>query len=152
MVKTKRGAPHNGRRSHPKTILVPIDFSAASKEALRQALHLAGEGTRLMLLHVLAPSADAGRVAFNSAAAAKKGLLTFGRNHGADHDRAFHSLVRAGVPFQEILTTAHEHHAEMIVLGVNNSASLGGIELGHTVDRVSRYAHCPVLLVRESKG
>jgi nucleotide-binding universal stress UspA family protein len=152
VVKSKKPTQHNGRRRHPETILVPIDFSAASKEALRQALALAGDGTRVMLLHVLAPSTDPGRVGFTSAAAAKKGLLSFAKTHGVDHDHTLRSLVRAGVPFQEILATADQHKTEMIVLGVHDSAPLGGIELGHTVDRVSRYADCPVLLVRESKG
>ena len=59
--------------------------------------------------------------------------------------------MRTGAPFQEILAAAEENNIEMIVLGVNESGPLAGIELGHTIDRVLRYARCPVLLVRQSE-
>jgi hypothetical protein len=39
----------------------------------------------------------------------------------------------------------------MIIVGADRTSALDGTALGHTADRVSRYAHCPVLLVRETE-
>jgi len=37
---------------HPRTIIVPIDFSDVSRAALQVALRLAGDGATLYLLHI----------------------------------------------------------------------------------------------------
>ena len=85
-------------------------------------------------------------------AAAEASLTSFSKSDGLDHDHAVQPLVRIGTPFSEILAAAAENDVELIVLGVHDAAPLRGLALGHTAERVSRYAPCPVLLVRESRG
>lgn len=130
-----------------KTILVPIDFSDSSKQALRHAMGLTRHLSRILLVHVIAPSDSAA-----SAEPINEKLLTFARSCGLDHQSSPRALVRTGTPFQEILESATENAAELIVLGVRDSASSAGLGLGHTAERVSRYANCPVLLVRPDEN
>jgi nucleotide-binding universal stress UspA family protein len=60
-----------------------------------------------------------------------------------------HTHIRAGEPAAEIVTMAEEIEADLIAIG---SRGLGGIRralVGSVSDLVVRYAHCPVLVVRE---
>jgi nucleotide-binding universal stress UspA family protein len=131
---------------------VAIDFSPESRQALRQAFALAGDSSRIILLHVVAPTAsdntaEAARILEN----AREKLKEFcGKANGVSAPKSTQLEVRRGTPFREILECAKERAVEMIVLGVDGSFPLGGVALGHTADRVSRYASCPVLLVRQT--
>jgi nucleotide-binding universal stress UspA family protein len=133
----------------PTNILVPIDFSAASRNAFRQALHLGRDQSRFILLHVIPPTTEKGGKRSTVIASARRSLASFVRNEHARRVRSFRCDVRAGTPFQEILAAAQDNNVEIIVLGVDNLGPFGGLAVGHTADRVSRYAKCPVLLVRE---
>lgn len=140
-----------------KKILVPIDFSEISKEALAYAAFLAGQfGAEIILLHVtekapidylLGPGlmnhlvvpmmkqaeADLARVA---------GSLS--KTHGA-HPSA---VVRTGRPFEEICRAARTLSADLIVLTTHGYTGLKHVVLGSTAERVVRHADCPVLAVR----
>lgn len=140
----------DARKRHPGNILVPVDFSAISEKAFAQALSLAAKSSRIILLHVVSDRAGLGEDISSLIKTAKRSLLAFSRSSGVALDHSIQSLVRAGVPFQEILSAASESNVEMIVLGLHDSGPLAGVELGDTIERVSRYATCPVLLVRGS--
>ena len=61
------------------------------------------------------------------------------------------SYLRQGRPDREIVELAEEIGAGLIVMG---SRGLGGLKralMGSVSDSVVRYAHCPVLVVREEK-
>lgn len=149
VTKAVRKSTRSRTSTSPRSILVPIDFSVASKNALRHALDLSGNASRIILLHVIAPSAEAHRDVSGLVDSARKSLYLFGKSEVLLRDRSVRSLVRTGTPFHEILAAAKENKVELIVLAVHDLAPLGGLALGHTVDRVSRYAPCPVMLVRE---
>jgi nucleotide-binding universal stress UspA family protein len=151
VAKSKKQKAKTARAISPQRILVPIDFSISSKRAFAQALSWARKASRITLLHVIPQTAESDRIISGLVASAKRSLITFTKNSRGDYDHSIHILVRTGAPFQEILAAAEENNIEMIVLGVNESGPLAGIELGHTIDRVSRYARCPVLLVRQSQ-
>ena len=136
------------RRS--KTLLVPIDFSEASNNALRAAIDLATEPSRIILLHVISPQPNADDDVPSLSRRASRQLLRLAESCLGKQNHRVHTFIRTGSPFQEILSVAAENKVKMIVLGVPDSGPLAGIELGHTIDRVSRYAKCPVLLIRES--
>lgn len=132
--------------SGSKSVLVPVDFSKASREAFRQARALTSDASRITLLHVVTKT-DGKSPVFGSAF--ERDILKSCEADAAD-GQAPEVLIRAGTPFQEILAVAQEKAVEMIVMAVHETPSLAGLGLGHTVERVSRYAKCPVLLVRES--
>ena len=57
-------------------------------------------------------------------------------------------LLRVGTPWREIVRAADELGATLIVMGSHGKRSLEELLLGSTVERVTRHAHCPVLVVR----
>ena len=57
-------------------------------------------------------------------------------------------LLRVGTPWQEIVSVADELDATLIVMGSHGKRSLEELLLGSTVERVTRHANCPVLIVR----
>lgn len=131
----------------PGKILVPVDFSPTCRKALSQALALAGDRSRIVLLHVLAPEGQRADDLPRLAESTKSQLQEFARALDADGAIELQTSARIGVPFQEILNEAHEQGAELIVIATRSSESLGNVSLSRTSERISRYAQCPVLLV-----
>ena len=150
--------PRNGKATgfQLRRIVVPIDFSETSAQALPYAAALAEQfGAEIILLHVIewvavpaelgaAPSAiteaDKGSVA--------KDLLRL-RQEALGEDFPGRTIVRAGAPFQEITRAAKEMGADMIILTTRGYTGLQNILLGSTAERVVRHADCPVLVVRK---
>jgi len=60
--------------------------------------------------------------------------------------------VQLGAPHEEIIRTAAEEHAGMIVMGTHGMSGLNRMLLGSVADRVIRLAPCPVLTVRQPKS
>jgi len=56
--------------------------------------------------------------------------------------------LRVGTPWKEIVRAADELEITLIVLGSHGKRSLEELLLGSTVERVTRHASCPVLVVR----
>ena len=59
--------------------------------------------------------------------------------------------VQMGVPHEEIVRTAEEEDAGMIVMGTHGRSGLNRALLGSVTERVIRLARCPVLTVRHPK-
>lgn len=141
---------HGGARFH--NVLFATDFSDHSLAALPYALSLAQENqARLILLHVLqhnglkAPSLS--QTAIAAAFSKLKELIP----EGTDNWCRPETLVENGESALRILEIGKKHGADLIVLGVRNSAEhLGSaIHLGRaTAHKVVVDAPCPVLTVR----
>lgn len=56
--------------------------------------------------------------------------------------------MRSGVADAEIITTAKDEQADLIVIGTHGFSGLKHFLLGSTAERVVRDAPCPVLTVR----
>jgi len=122
------------------TILFPTDFSPESLAALSHAVSLAREHqSRLYLLHVVSPDADADETALvnqlRSLVPSAAGL--------ACEPKAF---VQAGAPAQVILDLSEELAVDLIVLGPKRRSGVPGTMA--TAYRVATQAICPVLTVR----
>lgn len=61
---------------------------------------------------------------------------------------SLHGEVRAGHPIRTILDYANEGQFDLIVLGHSGQSGVWATLLGTTAERVSRSAHCDVLIVR----
>jgi glycine betaine transporter len=59
-----------------------------------------------------------------------------------------HAILKEGTPFLEILHTAGEIPADMIVLGTHGRTGLGHVLMGSVAERVVRKAACPVFTVK----
>jgi glycine betaine transporter len=138
-------------------ILVPVDYSQTSINAVRVALGIAEPGGDLTLLHVIdkhfvedAVAAGMGSTeeiterlraqAESSFNAALEGIDV----GGVDIER----MIVVGIPFVEILKIARDLDLPMIVMGVRGR-STGAEELlfGSTAEKVLRAARVPVLCV-----
>lgn len=59
-----------------------------------------------------------------------------------------HPLFKEGIPFVEIVKTAEEIPADLLVLGTHGRTGITHVLMGSVAQRVVQKAACPVLTVR----
>ncbi|HSV62584.1 MAG TPA: universal stress protein [Chthoniobacterales bacterium] len=143
-----------------KKILVPIDFSPPSKNALKYALRFAEEfGGELTLLYVLEPQSMTGFMAIPEASAfVESDIVAAGKNLRSLIGSVRNSRierprwkVRGGLPSHEIVEAAREMDVDLIVIATHGYTGWKHFCIGSTAERVVRAAPCPVLVVREKE-
>jgi universal stress protein A len=141
-----------------KKILVPIDFSGYSKNALRYALLLAERfGASLHLVYVVEPTIYPADLGFGQVVLpeVEDGLY----QRGVEELRLLveeeiggkvtaSSIVRTGKPHQEILLEAKDTGTDLIVVASHGHTGVEQILFGSTAMRIVRLANCPVLTIR----
>jgi nucleotide-binding universal stress UspA family protein len=138
-------------------ILVPVDFSATSVNAVRVALGIAQPDGDLTLLHVIDKDFVVDAVAAGMGTAEE---ITAKVRHQAEasFDTALEGLetgeveiermIVVGSPFVEILKIARDLDLPMIVMGVRGrSTPAEELLFGSTAEKVLRGARVPVLCV-----
>lgn len=139
-------------------ILVPIDFSDCSVEALEYAALVAQRAkASLRLLHVLEPVSYG--LDFTLLHVAKREemqeRLTTRLRELASALQSVHVTadfqVRGGLPADSILDAARAEPADLIVIGTHGRRGLSRTFWGSVAESVLRKAHCPVLTVRSPK-
>lgn len=158
-MKTKTTKPAN--TSAPRRILVPVDFSKPSSQALGAAVALAQRfGARLAVAHVTRRNrpdshivAEQLGMTFDTRRAGRAKLVEFLERELLG-DIQPTRLVTDGVPFDEITKAAATWEADLIVIATHGYTGLKHVLLGSTAERVVRHAPCPVLVVRgrEKRG
>jgi nucleotide-binding universal stress UspA family protein len=140
-------------------ILVALDFSLASMEALDYAVSLAKQfRAAIHLVHIYPPDEassvpGAGHLLLQSAEAIERvneELTCIHRKHVPTF-RPENCYVRGGRPYEEIVRLAGEIDAHLIALSTRGYSGLKHLLLGSTAERVVRSAPCPVLVVRKRK-
>ena len=139
-----------------QTILVPTDFSAASRKALVHAAALARlGGGDVTLVHVIEPPPypqfGYAHIPLKEAKlkrSARERLEAL-RQELADVGVKCAFVIRTGSAFHEITEQAREQQADVIVIATHGRGALAHLLLGSTAERVVRHAPCPVLVVRE---
>jgi nucleotide-binding universal stress UspA family protein len=145
-----------------RQILVPIDFSTYSKNALRVAVPMAEQfGAALRLVYVVEPTiypADLGfgQVVFPNV---EEELVEKGTKELRNiidlqipGTTKATSTVRTGKPYQEILAEAAESGVDMIVIATHGHTGVEHMLFGSTAERIVRNARCPVLTIRPEVG
>lgn len=145
---------------HLQRILVPIDFSAPSQQALRYAVRFAKEfGAQITVLHVVEKTAI-GRgpemparldYAEKQRTIAEKNLHALTAASEAEGDLEIGSTLAEGVPADEIIETAKDFATDLIIIGTHGYKGWRRVLLGSTAQKVVRAAPCPVLVVREKE-
>lgn len=141
-----------------KTILVPVDLSAATSRVCAAATDLAKQiGGRILLLHVIAPlpAVSDGYYLFDTGHLAQAMLAT-----EKSSDRRLRALARrlaarcpvetaqvADQPVAAILAKARRSRAAFIVMGSHGHGAMFDLIVGSTTHGVLRQARCPVLVV-----
>jgi nucleotide-binding universal stress UspA family protein len=138
-------------------IVVPTDFSATARDALRMARALAlGTRARVSIVHVVP---DVWRQPWIAEAGGE--VVGIQREWEKDaHDRLaalvaeetfgdaeVQTVVRIGAPHAEIAAYAESQHADLIVLGTHGHGPVHRFLLGSVAERLVRTARCPVLAV-----
>lgn len=141
-----------------RSILVPIDFSIHSKNALKYAIPLAEQfGASLHLVFVVEPTVYPADLGFGQVVL--PGVEEELREKGAEELQALiereigsrvqaSCTVRTGSPHQEILNEAEEKNVDMIVVATHGHSGVEHMLFGSTADRIVRHAKCPVLTIR----
>jgi len=162
---TNRLAAQYGKTSQSsalklKVIVVPVDFSAESKKALKYASQLAaGFGAVLRVIHVVETTPflnDLPNVVLirSENEIAKEAFVKLQALAQDEIDELIpvQPEVRIGKPYREIIGAAKVLSADLIVIATHGYTGLKHALLGSTAERVVQYAPCPVLVVRESQN
>lgn len=135
-----------------KTVVVPVDFSAASAEALKIALQFVAQPKDLHVIHVALPPAVlaygegwAAELAESRIKDACLHLSKFVSDNGA---AGVTQLVREGDPGLLISDYASEQKADLIVMPSHGYHGVKRVLLGSVAERVLRHANCPILVLR----
>ncbi|MBL8954480.1 MAG: universal stress protein [Myxococcaceae bacterium] len=140
-------------------VLCATDLSAAADVALKQAATVAGlYQAKLVVFHAL-PSALASTPLFpQDSLAANEGFVALERRvlealHArvaAVAGRGAHVevVLGTGSPHAEIVRTAENAKADLIVVGGEGAPNVARAVLGAVAERVIRYAHAPVWVAR----
>ncbi|MBI5853955.1 MAG: universal stress protein [Nitrospirae bacterium] len=151
----------SGKAEEPpalRKLLVPVDFSDCSLEAVEYVANLAAQfSASVTLLHVLEPVAYGldftlvhaddpartkiriqGQMAEMAAALQQKKVTSA-------------SQVIGGLPIDGILRSAEALSSDLIVMGTHGRRGVSHLLLGSVVEGVVRRAPCPVLAVKSPK-
>jgi nucleotide-binding universal stress UspA family protein len=150
-----------GALSRPVTlerILVPVDFSDCSLDALEYAVVVAQQSkASLMLLHVLEPvsygldftlSHIRTREQVRESWTKRLEELAFSHQHS---NVPVESRLRGGLPADSILDSAQTLPCDLIVMGTHGRRGISHTISGSVAEAVLRKAPCPVLTVRSPK-
>ena len=143
-----------------ETILVPIDFSETSVNALRYALHFADKfKAKLHLLHIAMQ--DFGPVAYptilaspivrttDSAEKRLKSLVEAEKGNAFPHIFSIKTEVAIGITTALIIEKAGEKQADLIIMGTRERHDTVDRLLGTATSYAIKNGKCPVLIVPE---
>lgn len=138
-------------------ILVPVDFSEPSKQALDYALFIAQRfDAPIDVLHVWKMSEYAGDdMVVLTRSEPELTLSTYLRSHadqlltnflnGLPHGKR---LLEEGDPASTIARVAKEGNYDLVVMGTHGRTGLSHLMMGSVAEKVVRMAPCPVLTYR----
>lgn len=136
-----------------KKILVAFDGSEPSQHAFDLASELAFHfKAKLLLLAVVrlpepATSLELGAVLDDAKEHYTKAFEDL-RDRTNPRAIDFTTTVEVGHPAEHIVAMAEKEHCDLVVMGRRGRTAVGRFVLGSTSERVLRYAHCAVTIVK----
>lgn len=137
--------------SYPRIhhLLVPLDFSGKSRQALRYAVPLAQKfAAQVHLVHVLAPGSKTERAKLAAREEAARQRLDQMSEQLLPARLLAENHVLVGDPAKQILTLSKRLSIDLIVLTTKGEGGLRRLLLGSTAELIMRHAPCPVMSVR----
>lgn len=142
----------------PRRILVPTDFSAASKKAFPYAIALARKFEASLTLVYVVPGHWPVEMIHIGIVLEEQRMLSEARKQlprfrEAELDPHVHveTLVLHGSAAHEICAAAKSQSADLIVISTHGHTGLRRFAVGSVTENVVRHACCPVLVVREQE-
>lgn len=150
------------RTTRRAKVLIPVDFSEASRKALEFAVQYAETvPSELYLFHVFEPVSRLRFVGKNladklDAELEKMEGMAMGElermvkdSQKKEHIKNFHRRVASGKPWEEVLRMAANINADIIIMGTHGRDGLERSLVGSTTEKVVRKAPCTVVCVRD---
>jgi nucleotide-binding universal stress UspA family protein len=141
-----------------RKILIPLDFSDHSRQALRWGMSLAKKyGAQMLLLHVIPEVLE--EVSARESAGERLVIDLTAEIEAQLQEIAYQEVreggsmqvkVLDGKPAEEILRVAHEEAVDLIIMGTHGRTGLPHLLLGSIAEAVVRAAPCPVFTVKPS--
>jgi nucleotide-binding universal stress UspA family protein len=140
-----------------RTILVPVDFSAPSEEALRYALKLvAASSAELHVCHII-PVPHVLDVLYERGFEPKESVKRIEQKahqrindivHSADVSLKFYFHCSEGEARDGVLKWAEKLKADLLVMGTHGRQGADRFFMGSVAEAVVRRSSCPVLTLR----
>jgi universal stress protein A len=147
--------------THYTRLLVPVDFSPVSLEALATARDLAKTtGASLHLFHSVDdvawrylgyPLEALGQVQTTVTDSANEQLRELAIQEQREGLTVESTLVVSTRPASAIVDFAREHAIDLIVMGTHGRGAMLRMMLGSVAEHVVRTAPCPVMVVRDTR-
>jgi len=144
-----------------KRILLPVALQGprANEDTLEVALDFARrDGAELFVMHVL-PGFGMPVVASYFPPSARQAAIKETEDKLADWvktnvptDIKVSTIIGEGRAYEQILREAKKIAADLIVIRSQRLGKMEGFFLGSTAERVTRHAHCTVIVVRDWKN
>lgn len=142
-----------------RSVLVPVDFSRPSRQAIELSLPLAKLfGAELHLVHVVPPDELLSSTAALPLVMSQIQIGSGVRNRLKDAAKQYsvelqpaniHAL--RGHPFEEVCRLARDLKTDLIITSTRGNTGLKRLRLGSTAERIVRYSPCPVLVIGEDR-
>lgn len=134
-------------------VIVPVDFSAESLEAIEVALKLVEQPAHLHIVHVLIDITplEAGEVwgVVDPQSRLEQMHKVLDEKLADAKYAGVQKVVLLGDPAHAIADYAKEKGAQLIVIPSHGRTGITRLLIGSTAERVVRLAHCPVLVLRK---
>ncbi len=136
-----------------KTVVVPVDLSQPSIDAVQTAFGLVDDASHVYIIHVLPVLSPTEPGVIWDVVSDETRC-----QHAEEHLRAklndpehlgIHVTARVGDPGHQIAEYAESLSADLIVLPSHGRTGLKRLLIGSVAERVVRLAHCPVLVLRK---
>tara|TARA_R110002049_G_scaffold50370_3_gene143127 strand:- start:169783 stop:170214 length:432 start_codon:yes stop_codon:yes gene_type:complete len=136
-----------------KRIVVPVDFSDLSYEAVDKALEIVDKDGAVEIIHVLSilPAMEVGNlygtITDESRIECAKNSIRKKLSDAKYAATTIHVVV--GDSGHEITNFAEKCDADLIIMPSHGYGFVKHVLLGSVAERVVRFAHCPVLVLRK---
>ena len=135
-----------------KSVLIPIDFSELSYQAIAPAREYVEDVLSLKLIHVLAPLHPADPAAmWNTLSDDERKQKVRAFLHNKLRELGYEGaqvVVAIGDPTTKIVDYALEIQADLIVMPSHGRRGVSRFLLGSVAERVVRLSPCPVLILK----
>ena len=135
-----------------KSVLIPLDFSELSYEAIAPAREYVEAETSLTLIHVLTPLHPADPAAMwntlDDEQRTQKVKEFLAQKLGKMGYKEVQIKVAIGDPSMEIIDCAKEIDSDLIVMPSHGRKGVSRFLLGSVAERVVRLSFCPVLILK----